>query len=267
MKYLVFRLFGPFASWGDIAVGEHRPTLDAPTKSAVLGLVAGALGWQREDNDERHIDLDAALGMAAVVHETGRWLRDFHTAMEPEVKAAPCYATRKEEIEWPLEHFKTHGQANSKFNEKALSTDITRRDYRVDARATLLLWRRDGHAPNAPGLEQLASALARPTFVPYLGRKANPLALPMHPILVEADTLREAIVAGLHKLPTAPFAARTREMAGTSVRYDVDHPAPGLTSPRSRHTRRDRVHSRDTRRWQFLDRQEIHQAWDQKGGA
>ena len=33
--YLVFQLYGPLASWGDIAVGETRPSTPIPSKSAI----------------------------------------------------------------------------------------------------------------------------------------------------------------------------------------------------------------------------------------
>src|SRR5256885_4103212 len=45
--YLVFRLYGPMCSWGDIAVGEVRPSTVPPSKSAILGLIAAALGTKR----------------------------------------------------------------------------------------------------------------------------------------------------------------------------------------------------------------------------
>ena len=35
--YLVFRLYGPMASWGQAAVGGDRPTDIQPSRSAVLG--------------------------------------------------------------------------------------------------------------------------------------------------------------------------------------------------------------------------------------
>jgi CRISPR system Cascade subunit CasD len=49
MEYLLFRLYGPLASWGEIAVGESRHTATYPGKSALLGLLAAALGIRRDD--------------------------------------------------------------------------------------------------------------------------------------------------------------------------------------------------------------------------
>nr|WP_284509571.1 CRISPR-associated protein Cas5 [Salinivibrio costicola] len=45
--YLVFRLYGPLASWGEPAVGGDRPTSAYPSRSAVLGLLGAALGIKR----------------------------------------------------------------------------------------------------------------------------------------------------------------------------------------------------------------------------
>ena len=49
MDFLVFQLQAPLAAWGDIAVGECRPTMAYPGQSALLGLLAAALGVRRED--------------------------------------------------------------------------------------------------------------------------------------------------------------------------------------------------------------------------
>ena len=60
--YLVFRLYGPMCSWGDIAVGEVRPSTVHPAKSAILGLIAAALGIKRPDtarDDTERLALEA----------------------------------------------------------------------------------------------------------------------------------------------------------------------------------------------------------------
>ncbi len=62
-EFLCFRLHGPLASWGDIAVGERRPTSPHLSRSAVLGLVAGALGIRRDDADA-WAELDRGVGFA-----------------------------------------------------------------------------------------------------------------------------------------------------------------------------------------------------------
>ena len=50
-RFLTLTFAAPLASFGAIAVGERRPSWDRPGKSAALGLIAGALGLDRSDED------------------------------------------------------------------------------------------------------------------------------------------------------------------------------------------------------------------------
>jgi CRISPR-associated Cas5-like protein len=59
MQTVIFTLFAPIAAMGDVAVGERRAGFDRPGRSAVLGLVAAALGLDRGD-EAAHSALDAA---------------------------------------------------------------------------------------------------------------------------------------------------------------------------------------------------------------
>ena len=62
-EFLLLTLYAPLASWGDIAVGEVRGSWDRPSRSAVLGLVAAALGVDRADQ-AAHDALDVGYGVA-----------------------------------------------------------------------------------------------------------------------------------------------------------------------------------------------------------
>jgi CRISPR system Cascade subunit CasD len=53
--YLLFRLYGPLAAWGDIAVGEYRPSFAHPGKSAIIGLLAAALGIRRDKEEQKSL--------------------------------------------------------------------------------------------------------------------------------------------------------------------------------------------------------------------
>ena len=81
-NYLVIRLYGPLASWGDAAVGGDRPTNIRPTRGALLGLVAAALGIKREDKADLNT-LNEALSCHVKQYNAGSLLRDFHTAQVP----------------------------------------------------------------------------------------------------------------------------------------------------------------------------------------
>ena len=237
-EYLVFRLYGAFSSWGDVAVGEVRPSADRPTRSAILGLVAAALGIRRDEED-RHMGLSGSLGLGVLVTSVGRPLTDYHTVQVPpsgSSKRPKKYATRSEELT---------GRHRSE-----LRTILSRREYRMDSLADVAAWSRvpDPHF----ALGSIANALGRPALVPYLGRKSCPLALPMQPRVVSASSLVEAFAAARFASP-AGFAPHPP--GGRRTLYWDEGGEPGVPIERTE-IRRDSPVSR--RRWQFEVRREHH---------
>jgi CRISPR system Cascade subunit CasD len=235
MKFLLFRLYAPLASWGDVAVGEFRPSHGYPGRSALLGLIGAALGVKRSD-EEGHSRLDRALAFAVAIYGEGALLRDYHTAQVPgaaALKKRP-HRTRADELALPRHE---------------LNTILSRRDYRQDAVSIAGACLRSGH--EAPDLEAIRTALRRPSFTPYLGRKACPPALPLSPQIVEADTFRAAIAAAvfasLDELPDLPPTSTPIRVAwedGIDSGWPQSFSVPRKDAPRSR------------RRWQFGDRTE-----------
>jgi CRISPR system Cascade subunit CasD len=73
---LLLRLAGPLQSWGSAARFTRRTTENAPTKSGVLGLLAGAQGRAR---DADLSDL-ATLEFGVRIDQPGTRMRDFQTA-------------------------------------------------------------------------------------------------------------------------------------------------------------------------------------------
>ncbi|MFC8247902.1 type I-E CRISPR-associated protein Cas5/CasD [Streptomyces chartreusis] len=78
MSVLLLRLAGPLQSWGASSRFARRTTESAPTKSAVIGLLAAAAGIDRSDNT-RLAPL-AALRFGVRIDQPGTLIRDFHTA-------------------------------------------------------------------------------------------------------------------------------------------------------------------------------------------
>lgn len=76
MSVLLMQFAGPLQSWGASSRFARRTTEPAPTKSAVIGLLAAALGRARTDD---LTDL-VALRFGARIDQPGTVLRDFHTA-------------------------------------------------------------------------------------------------------------------------------------------------------------------------------------------
>lgn len=174
-QYLVFQLHGPMASWGTNAPGEVRHSHELPTRSALLGLLAAALGIRR-DEEARLNDFNRHYSFLVCASQNPRWARDYHTVQVPREVRNARYFCRREELSDP----------------ELLSALISRRDYYTDAWWMVAL----AQTPDAPySLEQLWDALRHPVFPLYLGRKSHPLALPLSPLLLEGcapDVLNEA---------------------------------------------------------------------------
>lgn len=171
-QYLVFRLYGPMASWGQPAVGESRPTSSYPTRSAILGLLGAACGIKR-DEESRLMQLQQGIRIAVKQVIGGSLMRDYHTTQVPSASKKVEHLTRKSEL-----------------SESELNTILSSRDYRMDGLWVIAISLTE---QNSLDLQQLKSALLQPVYAPYLGRKACPLALPMLPQLVETETLKLAL--------------------------------------------------------------------------
>ena len=230
MDYLVFQLQAPLSAWGETAVGEFRPTANYPSESALLGLLAAALGIRREEENV-HAALRSGYGFAIGVLCSGRLLRDYHTAQVPgrvSLKNRP-HNSRRDELNLPKDE---------------LNTILSTRDYRQDAASLVAVQMRNG-APYA--LSDVAQALAKPRFTLYLGRKACPPALPLNPQIIAAENALAALHA--YRQTHAERRGETvhafeRIVWGEGIESGAAHDLEVL--------RKDRVLSRE--HWQFGDR-------------
>ena len=170
-QYVIFRLAAPMASYGDIAVGERRPTADRPSRSAVMGILAAALGIDRHD-DAGQASLSDACKVAVRVERTGRLMVDFHTVQTPRSSKQP-YATRADEL-----------------RADRVETILSRREYRTDVLATVAIEVSDASTRTA---DEISEALRNPRYALYVGRRSCPLSLPLAPICIEASDVLEAL--------------------------------------------------------------------------
>lgn len=240
---VLFTLWAPMAAMGDIAVGERRGGFDRPGRSAVTGLVAAALGLDRDDA-EAQAALDAGYALALRVLAPGSLLQDYHTIQAPAARKGAAWPTRAAALA-----------------ADRVETLLSLRDYRLDPVVDVALVARDG-ARWAP--EALARALRRPVFTLYFGRKACPLGLPPHPLTVEATRLADAFAAldGARPAPERDVLARLGLGDASGTLYadrDLGPDGADLLAGDYRvqriERRRDRAVSR--RRWQFALRDEI----------
>lgn len=236
MKYLIFRLYGPLAAWGDVAVGGTRPVFAHPSRSALLGLAGAALGIRRHEED-RLEELNRSFGIGLKVLSTGTALEDFHT-IQGHSKMKP-FATRYDELYY--EPAKT-------------GTQLSTRHYREDALVIAAFWQKE---ETSFSLDQTAEALRFPEFHLYLGRKSCPLSLPLEPQVKEAGSLKEALNCGEFgfTFPDSHIYKGRKVFEKESFAYFwEDHPAPGMQYARKT-VRYDQPLNRQ--RWQFISREEF----------
>jgi CRISPR system Cascade subunit CasD len=240
-KFLVFQLYAPLASWGDIAVGEVRPTLSHPTRSALLGLLGAAMGIRRDAGAALHA-MREGYGFGVKVTGDGTPLRDYHTIQTPSAKggkrgSSAKFATRREEL-----------------HAAELNTIVSTREYRSDAQYVIVVWERAAPPYSLPAI---AERLATPVFTLYLGRKACPPALPLCPQIVDAATLRDAF--GKAHFPGPEFLAVLVSDGGARIYWDEGIEA-GYETQQIQVLRDE---PEDRRRWYFRERN-VHHATERR---
>lgn len=232
--YLIFQLYGPMAAWGDIAVGESRHSALYPSKSALTGLIAAALGIKRAQ-EQQQVQLTNSLMFGIQVLGAGSILRDYHTSQVPPQERKRTFHTREQEM--------THSAK--------LNTILSTRDYRADAYALVAV---SLTGDSEHDLQQLKDALLKPKYQLYLGRKSCPLAAPLDPQIVrQTEGLKSAF--GLYDRKALCCATDKADnwLPKARVFYAWEGEAGDLTPEQSK-VRHDLPISR--KRWQFAQRQE-----------
>lgn len=147
---LFLRLEGPLQSWGDTSKFVIRRSMDASTKSGVLGLVCCAMGLSRQAARNRLPELNK-LTMGVRIDRAGTRWWDYHT-----VGAGIGMTT-----------------AAGGIKTGSAGTLITRREYIADASFLVAL------QGDAALIAKLAAALASPKWPVFLGRKSCPPSVPV----------------------------------------------------------------------------------------
>ncbi|MEY9937654.1 type I-E CRISPR-associated protein Cas5/CasD [Streptacidiphilus sp. MAP5-3] len=197
MGGLLLHLASPIQSWGAPSQFSTRLTHPHPTRSALTGLLACALG---RDRDQPVDDL-AELAYTVRVDRPGRQLRDYHTVGGG----------------YPRE--RTVITAEGKRRKEATATLVSHRWYLSDAAFTVAVTGPDTTIALA------AQALRSPVWHPYLGRRSCP---PSAPLLI---TTHPDPVAALDLVPLH----RTPDQQAEVVQVGFIHEAePGSGMPPSR---------------------------------
>jgi len=207
---LFLRLEGPLQSWGELALGDYRSTAAIPTASALVGLLANALGWERERDEARLVALARALRCGVRIDRPGWRYTDYH-----------LISTGLPDARGRLK--KLYGR---------VLTGVTFREYLVGASfLAAVQFGSESTEDDLPSVAELAAAVERPARVLVLGRRS---CLPSVPIFAGVGTF--ASLAEALATQSAP-AARTRdETVPASVfvelAAEIETPTPGLYTAR-----------------------------------
>lgn len=173
-KYLALDLKAALASFGERARAGRRTTSQAPTKSALLGMMASALGLTREAYGDALPDLRKLLLTTVSFTCDVPLLYDYHIVRYP--KKSP-----KGGSSWSRKRI---------LEEVALDTQQTYRHY-LQGQQWCVLFHRKGDGIYT--LETLRDALLEPHWPLYLGRKSCPLSVPLNARIFEAPNLQDAV--------------------------------------------------------------------------
>ena len=206
---LAFLIDAPMQSWGASSKFQRRETESWPTKSALIGVIAAAIGIDKLSPDEA----EQLAPLAALGFSVFRWpkdhpsirLSDFHT-----IGGGYDKTDAGEKL-----HIPRKAGDGSPFG-----TVITRRTYLTDARFIAVF---QGERAT---LERISASLIDPVWGVWFGRKTCIPAMPLLPVI--AGTPREALAKLLQELGEEQAGADQleglTESDGPGVWYQADQP-------------------------------------------
>ncbi|MER5582267.1 type I-E CRISPR-associated protein Cas5/CasD [Streptomyces asoensis] len=198
MSAILLRLAGPLQSWGErSAFTAVRDTAPFPTRSALIGLFAAAEGIGR---DEHLPDRYDHLRLTVRVDRPGTRVIDYHTVGGGLPKARTAA---------------TSGGSNKG------AAVITRRHYLSDAVFVVAVSGPD------QSMHQLAQALRRPHWAPYLGRRS---CVPDEPFVLRSHVEDPETELRCHVPLSRPVPAGPGEHT-VDVEFLREDPPPAPSMP------------------------------------
>ena len=182
-RWLVVRLEAPLVAFGGVTIDHIGVTRDFPALSALTGLFANALGYDRTER-QAHQDLQDRLVFAA------RREREPMIGVLRDMQNVQGLGVEKR-------GWTTRGKPEERAGGSLDSIHRRERDYHPDAAVLVVVSLHE--VERAPTLDTLADALDRPARPLFIGRKP---CLPSHPLrhrfgdgssFVEAPTAYEAL--------------------------------------------------------------------------
>jgi CRISPR system Cascade subunit CasD len=212
-EHLVLRFEAPLQAWGDVAIDTRRPTRPFPSRSALAGLLANALGWRYRDAD-RTTALQNSLRYAVREDRPAEILRDYQTADLGAIGT-------KGWTRWGTE---SRGGASGG------GTQLLEKFYLADGALTVAFKLiESGEAVHGVTLNDLEEALRLPARPLFLGRRGCPPATPLLPAAGSSRIRAETPLDALLEHPLARVdSERLAHQGSTYVRVWFD-PADGTS--------------------------------------
>ncbi|MEE4378378.1 MAG: type I-E CRISPR-associated protein Cas5/CasD [Candidatus Competibacteraceae bacterium] len=173
-QFLILRLDGPMQAWGGHSYEDFRPSHIFPTRSGLLGLLGACLGLDRQDRK----------GLARLAESVVFAVRTDRDVLRPgREEPANKRALKLPDFHRVLDARKVDGSVNK-------NPVVSRREYLFDAAFTVAVGVR---SEAFFSLEQIAEAVQKPRYTPFLGRRSCPLARPLYERIVEAQDIKAAL--------------------------------------------------------------------------
>lgn len=165
MNGFILHLQGPMMSFADKGFGQLREEGEAPSRSAVIGIVAAAMGLER--GSERLLELHNQLRVHVARIRSGALLVDYHTVLTAGYDEPDPARLRRE---------------GAKGN-----PTLTWRSYHCDTHFIAFV-----ESSNQTLLNECSRALHNPVYTGFLGRRSCPPSVPLQPQPIQAESLSEA---------------------------------------------------------------------------
>lgn len=176
LEHLVFHLEGQFASWCHDSSPLHKVTIEKPGKSAIAGILAGALGMDIPSKE--YLKLATAMKVCIRLCRRPDSFIDYSTIQVPVAsKGCTRHESRREQIV------------------KGVHTgSVVHREVLCGASYTVSV-RLDGFE-----LREVFDALKKPVNAPFLGKKAYTLSWPVAPQIIQASDFAMSLQQYSHPL-------------------------------------------------------------------
>lgn len=166
MNGFILHLQGPMMSYADTGFGQLREQGSAPSRSAVIGIIAAGMGIQR--GDRALLELHQGLRIHTACALPGGVMTDYQTVLTAGYEDYDETQLRRE---------------GAKGN-----PTLTWRSYHLDAHFVALVESNDEAL-----IAKCHAALMDPVFVGYLGRRSCVPAIPLRPQPAEGDSIESAL--------------------------------------------------------------------------